>query len=743
MRRFCISKDTVFARPAPHLQDCTPKLLNEVMNLPRVEYICNELHELAEKLNKKEILDKEFSQQKNTLKRNLPFWTPMASFMNGKRTLRDEHGNPNAIPSGLVMLDVDHVDDPRGLYDKISSKLVGAQVCLVHITPSWHGLRIIFPATSPDIVSSINQMAHTLGIEDLDVDKACKDLSRASFLVMPSMVLYRNDELLFSDTDSLLVNAQPTVRVATPTADGLSKAYDGVPYAAIIEEWFNANGRPVEGNRNTLLFKLACQLRYITDDNEDLIMSILPSYGLGETEMRQLIHHACSEAYRKEMPKAIKLAIAKARLSTAGLLLNNGDEDDQPLAMPERLPSLMKLLLKNTPDIYKPAVATAVFPPLATHLYNTWFRYLDGELHEATLMCCLMAPTGSGKSCITKPIDYIMEDIEQRDKASLISEQEWKEQVSELGSNDKKPPRPKVCVQEINPDITTAAFVMRLKQANGHFLFSRLNEIDQFDALKAGKLNEQFLIMCLAFDPNNKFGQTRVGPDAVSSQVCVRYNWVASTTVANGQRYFAKVLTNGPISRINFCTIPEREIGAPMPIYGTYDDNYRIALIPYINHLNAASGEISCPQAVALTKRLMKHTSDTAVLTQNRVYENLSYRALVIAYLKACLLYVANGRKWEPEIEDFISWSLDYDLWCKMHFFGDAIAQASESYTKSKRGCKSLLDFLPNKFTIKQVLALRHARGMLPNREKAMLNNWKSRGFIKNVNETTWEKIKN
>lgn len=739
MRKLCISKDTVFARPRPILQPCTPKLLDEVMALPHVGYYCGQLRSLSDALDRGDVTPKEYAQRKSALKRNLPFWTPMASFANGQRKLRDEHGALNALPSGLVMIDVDHEKDPRALFERIRPRLAQGRVALVHITPSWRGLRIVFEAQSPNVESAVAQESELLGLGGCDVDKACKDLSRASFIVAPSMVLFRDDTLLFADAPVLAPEQAPTLKAYAPASPS-AKAYNGVPYATIIDEWFKRNGRPVEGNRNNQLFRLACQLRYICDDNEELIISILPPFGLGEGELRQIVHHACTEAYRKETPKPMLAAIAAARVAAAGLLM--ADDDDPPPALPQRLPALMELLLSRTPEVYRPAVACAVFPALGAHLYNTWFRYLDGELHEATLMNCLMAPTGAGKSCINKPIEAIMADIELRDKAALIAEDEWKEQVRTLGSNEQKPQRPKVCVQEISPDITPAAFVLRLKQAGGHFLFSRLNEIDQFDALKNGKLNEQFLIMCLAFDPNNRFGQTRVGADAVSSQVCVRYNWVASTTVANGMRYFSKVLTNGPISRINFSTIPEREIGAEMPVYGIYDDDFRIALLPYINRLTSAGGEVVCQPAQKLAKRLLRHCSDRAVLSQSRVYENLSFRALVIAYIKACVLYVANGMKWEPEIESFAQWSLDYDLWCKMRFFGQAIANEEEAAEPKKRGCKSLLDFLPDRFTLPQVVELRKARGMKPEGEKKMVSNWVNRKFIHKINESTYEKLK-
>ena len=409
------------------------------------------------------------------------------------------------------------------------------------------------------------------------------------------------------------------------------------------------------------------------------------------------------------------------------------DEDyPEPPAMPEKLPKLVELLISRTPEIYKPAVAHAIFPPLATHLWQTSFRYIDNVVHEATLSTCLLAGTGAGKSSVDKPIRYIMEDIRKRDAENLKREKEWKEEVTRKGANKDKRKRPdNLVIQEIDADMTSPAFVMRTAEAQGRFLYTSLNELDQFDALR-GSGNQQFRIMCLAFDPFNLFGQQRVGVQSVTERVTIRFNWNASTTIQKGQRYFSKVLTDGPISRINFCTIPEREIGDEMPVYGDYDDAYREALKPYIENLNNARGLIDCPEAFQLALRLKDENAEFSRLSQDRVYENLSFRANVIAYLKACVLYVANGCKWEPEIDEFIRWSERYDLYCKMRFFGDAIKRANDTGEKSsKRGPSNMLMQLPDEFTYQQVIDLRVARGMDKKGTSRMLGNWKERHYIK------------
>ena len=411
-----------------------------------------------------------------------------------------------------------------------------------------------------------------------------------------------------------------------------------------------------------------------------------------------------------------------------------GEEEDYPAPppMPKKLPKLVELLISKTPEIYQPAVAHAIFPSLATHLWRTRFRYIDNVEHEATLMTCLLAGTGAGKSCVQKPIDFIMEDIRKRDQENLKREKEWKDEMMRKGANKDKRKRPEnLIIQEIDADMTNPAFVMRTAEAKEHFLYTSLNEIDQFDALK-GSGFQQFRIMCLAFDPGNLYGQTRVGTQSVTERVTIRFNWNASTTIHKGIKYFKRVLTDGPVSRINFCTIPERDIGEDIPVYGTYDEEFRNSLKPYIDNLCMASGLVECKEAFHLAEVLKDENAEFSRLSQDRVYENLSFRANVIGYLKACVLYVANGYQWEPEIEDFIRWSERYDLYCKMRFFGDAIKKAElECDQESKRGPASILGFLPEEFNYQQVEALRVEHKMSAKGTMKMLNNWLFRGYIK------------
>ena len=469
-------------------------------------------------------------------------------------------------------------------------------------------------------------------------------------------------------------------------------------------------------------------------DCQQLIHDFYAKYGDSSKPMSQAVIRINAQAEKSSQKDAVAFQSASSVGSEGGTDSNAEDDKIAPPPMPEHLPKLVDLLLSKTPDVYKPAVAHAIFPPLATHLCKTTFKYIDNVEHEATLMCCLLAGTGAGKNCVQMPINMIMEDIRKRDRENLNREKEWKEEVTRKGANKDKRKRPEnLIIQEIDADMTNPAFVMRTAEAQGHFLYTSLNEIDQFDALK-GQGNQQFKIMCLAFDPGNSYGQTRVGTSSITERITIRFNWNASTTVQLGQRYFSKVLTDGPISRINFCTIPEREIGADMPVYGEYDDAFREALKPYIENLCKASGRIDCDEAFALAEKLKEENADFSRMSQNRVFENLSFRGNVIAFLKACVLYVANGCKWEPEIEEFIRWSESYDLWCKMIFFGTGIAKANETGEKSsKRGPANLLQQLPDTFTYTQAEMVRQQNEFGKKGTAMMLRNWVNRHYIEKI----------
>ena len=530
------------------------------------------------------------------------------------------------------------------------------------------------------------------------------------------------------------MDATEILRRSAPLDDNLyPQTYEDIPYPKIVETLEEQmGGRPEHGSRNNFIFSMACHLRYITNDDAAWIAQILPTYGEARDKWMATIRSACARNQTKQMPRIMKRTLTVCKEQSENITQSQADTQAPP-PMPRKLPPLIRLLVSRTPKIYRPAVAHAVFPALGAHLWKTYFRYIDNVEHEATLMNVLMAGTGAGKNCISEPVNRILKDIRTRDRENLQREKEWKKEMQTKGANKDKRQRPEgLVIQEIDPDMTNAAFVQRLADAEERFLYTKMNEIDQFDALKtSARSKAHFQIMCLAFDPGNVYGQTRIGTGSVSERVCIRVNWNASTTIQKGQAYFRSVLTDGPVSRINFCTIPERPIGAEMPVYGTYDAAFDEELKPYIERLNKARGSIECRPARQLAKKLIEECADFARLSESRVYENLSFRANVIAYLKAMVLYVAQGGVWDKVTEDFIRWSLQYDMWCKMRFFGNAIEQMeNETEQKQHRGPKNLLDLLPDTFSREEAGQMRQRQGIRRGSLQVMLDNWRYRGYI-------------
>ena len=757
------------------VRECTPELFHQAMRSELVAEVCAEIADGLERLRRGELTKEEYDTLKAGLKKRLPIFTPHATFRNGRRL------NADAIPSGLSMYDVDHLPNPRGYWEQKRQELeargVMRYVVLAHITPSTEGLRLFFiiPA-GMDLAEAQRWMSQQMG--DGNYDVSVKDYARSSFVVPEGYVLYLDEERLFGNeelrmkngeslgNEESLRNEERKMKNEEWPADGENSSFGGeadilhsslpkfkgIPYSEIIGQWFKlAGGEPVQGERNDKLHRLASHLRYIADNDEALLLQVMPRYGLSEEEMKGLIHSACSAKWYA-MPKMMRQAIENEERKMKNEELPADDENSSfggeadilHSSLPKRLPALIKLLVSRTPDVYKAAVAHAVFPSLGAHLHRVRFKYIDNVEHEATLMNVLMAGTGAGKDCISEPINRIMADIRRRDEDNLRREREWKNEVTSKGANKDKRQRPEgLIIQEIDADMTNPAFVMRMAEADGHFLYTKLNEIDQFDALKGtGRAGQQFQIMCLAFDPGNRYGQTRVGAQSVTEKVTIRFNWNAATTIQKGRRYFSKVLTDGPISRINFCTIPEREIGADMPVYGTYDAAFDEELRPYIENLVKAQGLIDCPQAYKLAQKLKEECADFARLSQSRVYENLSFRANVIAWLKACVLYVANGCQWDKTFEDFIRWSLQYDLACKMEFFGAAIEEAQAANPNKQKGPRNLLELLPDNFSYREAVEVRLQAGMDEKGTQNMLNQWGYRNYIARITNYNYSKLK-
>ena len=706
------------------VRECTPDLLKEALDAPHVAKTCAEIEDALEALRRGELTQDEFETLKSTLKKKLPVALFHASFKNGRRK------NEDAIPSGLSIYDLDHIPNPRAKWAEIEARKEELGILLAHVSPSLEGLRLVFiMPQGMDLAQSQAWMAQQLG--DGKYDSCVKDYARCSFLVPREYVLWMDEEKLFAELLPCHTPPTPSQEETYPTT------YEDIPYETIVEVLEEQmGGQPEHGSRNNFIFSMACHLRYVTNDDAAWIAQILPTYGEARDKWQATIRSACARNQTKKMPKIMRrtLAICKQRMEEEkSEIINQTSDINTPPPMPKRLPPLIKLLVSKTPKIYRAAVAHAVFPALATYLWKTYFRYIDNVEHEATLMCCLMAGTGAGKNCISEPINRILREIRRRDADNLRREKEWKAEMQTKGANKDKRQRPEgLVIQEMDPDTTNAAFVQRLADADERFLYTKMNEIDQFDALKTnGNKKAHFQIMCLAFDPGNVYGQTRVGTGSVSERVCIRFNWNASTTIRKGQAYFQGVLTDGPISRINFCMIPPREIGSEMPVYGSYDAAFDEELRPYIECLTKARGTIECRQAMTLAKQLVEECAETARLSQNRVYENLSFRANVIAYLKAMVLYVAHGERWDKTMEEFVRWSLHYDLWCKMHLFGEAIeAQEATGENKKHRGPQNLLDLLPEVFTREEAGALRTRMGVRGGSLTHKLNNWKQRGYI-------------
>ena len=711
-----------------NVQVCTSEKLNEALDSPQVAEVCGRIAHALDSYKKGEMSKDDFEALKSRMKKRLPILTPHATFKNGRRK------NDEAIPSGLSMYDKDHISTPVDYWKSIEPRKEELGIVMAHVTPSTEGLRLIFVVPQGMTLAEAQAwMASQL--RDEQYDACVKDYARSSFVVPRKYVLYMDEEKLFAPRVHNDINKTNLCQSVESVANkDYPQTYEGIPYSDLVEVLEEQmGGAPEHGSRNNFIFSMACHLRYVCNDDASWIAQVLPNYGEAEDKWISTIRSACARNQAKKMPRIMQrtILICKERL---GLETEEIEEIGTPPAMPKKLPPLIKLLVSKTPKIYQPAVAHAVFPALATHLWKTTFRYVDNIEHEATLMNVLMAGTGAGKNCICEPINRIMADIRERDRVNLQREKEWKKEMQTKGANKDKRQRPEgLVIQEIDPDMTNAAFVQRLADAEGRFLYAKMNEIDQFDALKtSARSKAHFQIMCLAFDPGNVYGQTRVGTGSVSERVCIRFNWNASTTLAKGKAYFRSVLTDGPISRINFCTIPKRSIGSEMPVFGQYDAAFDEELRPYIENLNKARGLVECKAVNRLSKKLGGEYAEFSRLSQDRVYENLSFRANVIAFLKAMVLYVAHGEKWDKTMEEFIRWSLEYDMWCKMQFFGKAIrgVEKDDEETFKTKGPQNLLDLLPEVFTREEAQIMRHRQGISEGNVRCMLSNWKKRGYI-------------
>ena len=759
------------------VQVCTPELFHQATKSSRVKDVCAQIEDALERKRRGEIGQEDYDTMKTRLKSLLPILTPHATFRNGRRL------NADAIPSGLSIYDKDHIADPTGWWKAKSEELrvknpqVLARILLVHVTPSLEGLRLVFVMPEGmNLAEAQKWMSLQLGDEEYDV--CVKDLARPSFIVPEEYILFIDEARLFaevetpSDADDAAPHANTHENTNHDCADDhhlcnhgvdqdhggeekqqdFAQKYDGIPYEAITSKLVELlGGEPQHGSRNSFIFTLSCYLRYLCDDNATWIKQVIPTFGEEKKRAFTTVDSACQRKQSHRMPMIVRKAISlcqeeRARGKAAdydadefGDILNPDSYFYRIHEMPQKLPRLIRLLVSKTPVIYQPAVSQAVFPALASHLCDTRFRYVDNVEHEATLMNILCAPTGSGKESITQPINRIMADIRARDAQQRERERAWKDECNRKGSNKDKRERPEgLVIQEVNIDMTNPAFLLRMKEAERHFLYAKVNELNLFDALK-GKTNQHFRIMELAFDLGN-YGQDRVGVQSVTETVKVRFNWNACCTPKKCRDYFRRVVTDGPVSRISFATIERRPCGSEIPVYGSYDAAFDEELKPYIDNLLKARGLVDCPQALKLARKLMEENAEFARLSQNYVFENLSFRANVIAYLKACVLYVANGMKWEKSIEDFVRWSERYDLWCKLKLFGQMIYDADGEQDKVSRtapnGPKNLLSLLPDEFTMDDYVKVRRAQGFdndNARRIRDAIHQWVHRGYVAKV----------
>ena len=691
------------------------------------------------------------------LKRGLPAFCWHAWFDEGKRK------NYAAHPSGLIMLDLDHVEKPRELFENVAESAKAMGLLAAHVTPSTMGLRLVFPVPEGmDIVEAQGYYVKALGLKN--VDACTKDLARLSFCVPEAYFLYINEEGLFegeeikttlketrttnltnlsngsAECDSAKKDEENSFNsgnslLKTETENGVrhfDTEYNGINYGVLVECLQELlGGVPAHGSRNNFIFSMAAYLRYVCDDDPEWIAQILPTYGEARDKWRRTIDSACQRAQYKAMPQIVKRAIDNAQKRVTGdRCLGMADSgDDLPPEMPKKLPKLIQHLTKNVPEVCRPAVANAVFPALAAHLNGVKFWLIDGTEKEATFMCVTMARQSSGKSAVNKPIEHIVADIVERDELNRKREQDWKDASANKGANKEKPKRPDdLCVQVLVSDMTNAAFVQRMKDANGKYLYTNLEELDLLKQLQTNGTKDVGKIICLCFD-NGKYGQERVGTQSVTARVDIRWNWNASSTIQKGLQFFRGRMVDGTLSRVNFCTIiPDKS--KPF-VYGRYDEKYAEVLKPYITNLNLATGNIECKQALELAKKMSEQCADESALSDDDVYQDLAYRAVTIAYLKAMVLYIANDMTWTKDIAEFAEWSLRYDLWCKCHFFGEQVSEEkAREEVKARRGRKNLLEMLPESFTLKDAIEVRRENGMNDSGCRQMISTWTFRGYI-------------
>ena len=718
---------------------CTLENLYAAMDAETTAKICADIEDALERVKRGEMCREDFETYKRDKKQQLMVLTPHATFTDGVRQ------NKSAVPSGLSMYDIDHISDPCGYFNTmVRERCAELGIVMAHKTPSTEGLRLIFEV--PDgmtLAEAQKWMSEQLG--DSDYDGSVKDYARCSFIVPRAYLLYIDEEELCKQRE-VKPNTKNGYEVkAVPQNEGVVEKGERIVQAAdrnlrIFDLCLQEVGLKLEeidqvgvyNWHNTLVAILSVGIcRLMTQDELKAVLAVkMPNYAK-EQDCQRLVSDFYKDYTKMNAPMSQRLRAIYAE-SVTGVkdktLTTEEVLGDEPPQMPRRLPKSVKTMISKEPDIYKPASAMGLFPALGTHLYDVHFPYADHTLHEATFMQNCMAPMSSGKSCVNRVCEPIMADIKARDEENMRREEEWKEECRSMGANKQKPKRPDDLMVQILPtDMTNAALVQKLQDAQGHFLYLQLDEVELFDQLNVNGKKTVGKIFRLAYDCA-PYGQARVGVQSVSACPQMRMNYNASTTVQRGQQFYRPMIADGTLSRLSFSTIITYR-GMAMPVHGIYDEQHAEAIKPYVDRLNAAKGIIDLPQAQRLIQRMDKEAKDTAWLCDDEVYEKLGYRAVVSAWLRAMVLYIAEG-KWSKEIENFAMWSMKYDMWCKMHFFNEMMHQQMAGEVVRTRGPKNMLDQLQETFTFEDAQNQRIRERKKNANPNQMLCMWELRGYI-------------
>lgn len=716
---------------------------------PALALLCRQIEETADEDEQKKLKDR------------TPVWTPRCGeFRNNHRSQSDA-----IAPLNRQMFDIDqkgHTDEILALMQERDEDMYIGSFLVLQIEESVRrGTHVL--VVPPSGISLNDAQAIFSQLINLPVDPAVKNVAGCIYMVPEDHVRYQSPRFFDIDEGMVIpVENEPTPQ--TPAAAEVSipaplsgsqnypDNYDSIPYSLLVDCLADQlGGVPVHGSRNNFLFSMACHLRYVCNDDPQWISRVLPTYGEDRDRVLRTIQSACNRAQSRNMPAMLQRALGVARGQVNVLMVGEQNRTTNPISaltppeLPKKLPRLISLLVSKVDPMYRPAVAQAVFAPLGAHLHGVRTRYIDNSENDlGGFMSVCMAKQSIGKGSVNMPIELIMEDIRQRDDYSRDQEKQWKQQCKSAKASEKKPARPEgLCVQYLMSNMTNAAMVQRLidaQAAGDKFLYVKLDEIELLDQIKATGGATASEIIRLAFT-QSLYGQERVGQESVTGTPPLRFNFNASTTIPSGQQYFRNGLTNGTLSRVTFSTIIKPLGRRGIPRFGDYDESFRKTLAPFILNLNNATGLIECRSAERMANQLMEENYDLAELSDDDIFETLSYRANRIAYDKAMLLFIAQGYQWTKEIGDFCRWSEQYDLWCKLHFFGQTMREQVQLETlPAVTGPQNMLDLLPDRFSRQDLQAVHRAQGRNGD-VMQVIYTWTNRGHIE-LDASTQEYVK-